>query len=271
MGRRTAFGRSSALAARGERRDPMVAARETMRPEQPKRFYKNVGLTPIEDAQGHTLHALTLDGRMARTPARNRLAVQNRALAEALAAEWAAQAEIIDAATMPLTRLVNVALDRVPLAMDETRAEIASYAGNDLLFYRADAPEMLVARQIALWDPPLVWAARRFGAPFRTSVGILHVPQETAALAAIADSLAAIGDPLQLAALHVVTTLTGSALLALASAEGALSADAAWEAAHVDEDVQAEIWGADMEAAARRAYRRKEYDAAALVLTHCRN
>jgi chaperone required for assembly of F1-ATPase len=245
----------------GEAPDPMVAARGAMRPQLPKRFYAEAGLAAREDG-----FALTLDGRPARTPGRRPLALADRALAEALRGEWAAQGERIDPGQMPLTRLVNVALDRMPDAMAATRDEIARYARSDLMFYRADSPERLVERQKALWDPALAWARDALGARFATGIGIVHVPQPPESLEAVAAHLERIDDPLALTALHIVTTLTGSALLALALGRGALSPNAVWDAAHVDEDVQIEIWGDDDEALARRAFRRREFDAAALVL-----
>ncbi len=70
----------------------------------------------------------------------------------------------------------------------------------------------------------------------------------------------------RLGALNVVTTLTGSALLALALAAGRLTADEAWAAAHVDEDWNMEFWGRDELALQRRAYRFAEMAAAAGVL-----
>ncbi|MGL4727298.1 MAG: ATP12 family chaperone protein [Bosea sp. (in: a-proteobacteria)] len=244
-----------------EPRDPMVSARENKARELPKRFYEKVGLEQREDG-----YALTLDGRLARTPARKLLMVSDKALAEALVAEWAAQGTHIDPGMMPLTRLINVGLDRMPLAMAESRAEIARYAGNDMLLYRADSPERLVERQNMLWNPVLAWAETMLGARFVTGIGIIHVPQDSAALAAVEAHLENHDDPLALTALHVVTTLTGSALLALALAEGAFPANQLWDAAHADEDFQIALWGEDDEALARRAFRRCEYDAAALVL-----
>jgi chaperone required for assembly of F1-ATPase len=249
-----------------EPRDPMVSARETSRPELPKRFYDKVSLEPREEG-----YALTLDGRTARTPARKLLMVSDKALAEALAAEWAAQDTHIDPAAMPLTRLINVGLDRMPLAMAESRADIARYAGNDMLFYRADAPERLVQWQIRLWNPVLEWAQTMLGVRFTTGIGIVHLRQEEASLAAVAAHLERCDDPLVLTGLHVVTTLTGSALLALALREGAFPANQIWDAAHADEDFQIALWGDDDEALARRAIRRREYDAAALVLSRLKD
>jgi chaperone required for assembly of F1-ATPase len=183
-----------------------------------------------------------------------------------VAAEWERQRETIEPAEMPLTRLLNSAIDGVALTMTETRADIVRYAGSDLLCYRAEEPDTLVERQAHAFDPVLRWAAESLGARFNVTAGIVHVAQPPQALAAIAAALDSYDDPAALAALSVMTTLSGSALLALAVARGFLSAEAAWRAAHVDEDFQAERWGADAEAMARREARRREFEAAAVVL-----
>ncbi len=243
--------------------DPMRSAQQSQRHGLPKRFYAEVTLEPAGEA-----FAIALDGRQAKTPARHVLATAPLPLAEALAQEWRRQDTVIDPATMPLTRLVNVGLDRMPLAMAETRAEIAAYAASDFLCYRADFPERLVEQQALHWDPVLEWAATALGAHFTLSKGVVHVAQPEVSLAIVAQRLDAVGDPLSLTALSLVTTMTGSVLLALALAEGALDANAVWTAAHVDEDVQIGIWGEDDEALVRRANRRRDFDAAALVLEH---
>jgi chaperone required for assembly of F1-ATPase len=240
--------------------DPVQAAQRPARPTLPKRFYKDAGVV-VRDG----LHALSLDGRTARTPARRLLAVADRAVAEGLAAEWQAQATVIDPGTMPLTRLVNAAIDRVAEEMPAVRAEIVKYAGTDLLCYRAEGPESLVERQNAAWEPLLAWAEAALGARFVLAEGIVHVPQRPETLAAVAAPLETV-DALRLAALHTVTTLTGSAVIALALWRGAIGREAAWAAAHVDEDWQMELWGRDELALARRAARAAEMRAAALVL-----
>jgi chaperone required for assembly of F1-ATPase len=200
-----------------------------------------------------------------RTPAKAELAVPTRALAEAIAAEWEGQAERIDAATMPLTRLVNTAIDGVAARMSQVQADIAAFAMSDLVCYRADEPEPLVQRQRQHWDPVLAWAREALGARFEVATGLMPVAQPEQTRAAVAASLEGL-DAFRLAALHVMTTLTGSALLALAHARGALTAEAAWAAAHVDEDFQISQWGEDTEAAARRARRWAEMQAASRLL-----
>jgi chaperone required for assembly of F1-ATPase len=242
-------------------RNPMRAAQANMRPQPVKRFYKGAEVTE----EGGRF-ALSLDGRRARTPGRNLIAAQNPALMLALAQEWERQRETIDPADMPLTRLLNSAIDGVAHTMAETRADILRYAGSDLLCYRAEEPDTLVARQAHAFDPVLRWAADELGARFTVTAGVTHVAQPPEALAAIGAALDAYDDPIALAALSVMTTLTGSALLALAVARRFLTAEAAWRAAHVDEDFQAERWGVDAEAKAQREARRREFDAAAVAI-----
>ena len=242
-------------------RDPMRAAQANMRPPPVGRFYKGV---EVREADGR--HALLLDGRGARTPGRNPLSATSRPLMLRVAEEWERQHETIDPASMPLTRLLNSAIDGVAHTLAETRADILSYAGSDLLCYRAEEPDTLVARQAHAFDPVLRWAAELLAARFNVTTGVMHVAQPTEAWAAIGAALDAYDDPVVVAALSVMTTLTGSALLALAVARGFLSPEAAWKAAHVDEDFQAERWGADAEAMARREARWREFEAAATVV-----
>ena len=242
-------------------RDPMRAAQANMRALVIKRFYRNVDVREGADGQ----HALTLDGRGARTPGRNPLTAKSRALMLKVAVEWERQRETLDPADMPLTRLLNSAVDGVSRTMAETRAEILKYAGSDLLCYRAEEPEELAERQWLAFDSILKWAAETLGARFNLGAGVVHVDQRPEALAAIGAALDAYDDPVALAALSAMTTLTGSTLLALALARGRLSPEAAWRAAHIDEDFQAERWGVDAEALARRAARWREFEAAALA------
>src|SRR5271165_4550277 len=138
-----------------EPRDPMRAAQANMRQPTVRRFYKSV---EVREADGGGF-ALTLDGRPARTPGRNRLVAASRPLMERVAEEWSRQEETVDPADMPLTRLLNSAIDGVSRTMDETRADIARYAGSDLLCYRAETPETLAERQRLAFDPVLAWAA----------------------------------------------------------------------------------------------------------------
>lgn len=239
--------------------DPVARARAAQRMPLPKRFYKEVSV-----GEGEGGFTILLDGRPVRTPARGLLAVPTRALAEAMAAEWAAQEAEINPFLMPLTRLVNVALDRVAPEAEAVRDEVVRYAGSDMLFYRAEGPQGLLGRQAAKWDPVLDWLSGTHGARFFLSEGVRHVAQPAEALERV--SALVPQAPLALAAVHSMTTLTGSALLALAVAHGVLDVEEAWSAAHVDEDWNRAQWGEDEIASARRTARRAEMDAAAKVL-----
>ena len=230
--------------------------REPKGPPLPRRFYKTAAV-----AGDGAPYAVTLDGRAVKTPLRRLLAVPYRALAEAMAVEWQRQDEVIDPAKMPLTRLANTVLDRVKGDEARIAAEIIQYAGSDLVCYRAEAPVGLIAREAAHWDPILTWAGIKLSHPFIAVSGLIHQPQPAPTLQAVADHLAA-RDAFALAAVHNLASLTGSALLAIAIEAGKLAPDAAWAAAHVDEDWQIEHWGADDEAQRRRQARRVEFDAA---------
>jgi chaperone required for assembly of F1-ATPase len=241
-----------------ERPDPVEAARRAMRPPLPRRFYRQAG---IEEAEGG--FRVMLDGRPVRTPARGFLIAPSRALAQALASEWDAQGETINPLTMPLTRLANTIVDGVVASPAAVADDMEKYLGCDLLFYRAEGPPQLVDRQAHRWDPVLAWAREVLGARFILAQGVVHAVQPESAAAAARAAIPV--DPWRLGALHAVTTLTGSALLALALMRGRLTADEAWEAAHVDEDWNMEQWGRDEIALKRRAARRGELDAAAKI------
>ncbi len=242
-----------------EQRNPMEAARRNMRPALRKRFYKTAGI-----GEGNTL---LLDDKPVRTPARRLLAAPDVRVAQALAGEWNAQGEQIDPATMPLTRLANVIIDGVADQPDAVRAEIEKYLHSDLVCYRADSPEGLVARQAELWDSFVNWARDVLDARFVLAQGVIHQAQPLGAIEAAAKIMPR--DLWRLGATASLTTITGSALIALALAAGAVTADEAWTAACIDDDWNMETWGRDDEAVQRLARRRTEFDAATLVL-ECR-
>ena len=244
---------------------PAEAARRAVRPVLRRRFYKTVTIAAGENGQSEQAgHSVCLDGKPIRTPGRRALAAPLAELARALADEWAAQDEYIDPGKMPLTRLANTIIDGVGAAQDQVAAEIRKYLASDLVFYRAESPAPLRARQAQHWDPLLSWARQAFGADFKLAAGVVHVAQATPALDAAGAALPR--EPWRLGALHAATTLTGSALVALALMHGAITPEAAWQAAHVDEDWNMEQWGKDEIALARRGVRFAEFSAAALVL-----
>jgi chaperone required for assembly of F1-ATPase len=238
--------------------DPEEAVRRATRIPRRKRFYKEAGIAPADGG-----FVVTLDGKPIRTPSGRQVVAPTDGIAAAIAAEWNAQVETIDPLSMPLTRFAN-SVAEVGDHVDAVADDVANYLGTDLLFYRAGHPEALVAREAAHWDPVLSWAANELGAHFILSEGIVHVAQPPQAINAVRGVFPS--DPWAMAALHVVTTLTGSALLALALLHGVRDPDQVWAAAHVDEDWNAEKWGVDEEVAARRAARLVDFQAAVRIL-----
>jgi chaperone required for assembly of F1-ATPase len=215
-----------------------------------KRFYKTVSVT--DDL------CIALDGRAVKTPLKSKLQLPTRKLADAVAAEWDAQGEKIDPGTMLFTKLANTAIDRVGPDRARIVSEVLEYAGSDLVCYRAETPEALVERHAKAWDPVIDWARTVLDAPFVVTTGIIHVAQPAAALKAHEAALATLND-FELSAYYSIMTMTGSALVAMMLARAAISPDAAWSAAHADEDYQIELWGQDYEAADRRAARHRDF------------
>jgi chaperone required for assembly of F1-ATPase len=223
----------------------------------PKRFYEAVATDLIAGGW-----RILLDGKPVKTPQRAELVLPTAALADAVAEEWRAQSAQINPASMPLTKLANTAIDAVAPNLASVAEDVLSFAARDLICYRVSAPESLAERQSASWDPLLAWAEQRFDARFIPTVGIMPVDQLPESLSALRASIANLG-PFELAALHVMTTLTGSAVLALAQGAGRLSLQECWAAAHVDEDYQSSHWGEDAEARKRRELRFADMRAAA--------
>ncbi|WP_439502183.1 ATP12 family chaperone protein [Aminobacter ciceronei] len=241
--------------------DPIRRAQSTLRKQLPKRFYQAAAIAAFEEG-----HAVLLDGKSVRTPGRALLALPTAAAAQLVADEFVAQVEVIDPFTMPVLRLVNTAIDGVATDPQAVLEDILRFSSSDLLCYRADSPEKLVERQAEAWDPVLDWVRASLGARFVLAEGVMHVEQPREAIAALGVHLSQRTEPMKLAALHVMTTLTGSALLALAVETGELTVEEAWAAAHVDEDWQIEHWGQDSEAVARRATRKRDMLAAVALL-----
>ena len=201
-----------------------------------------------------------------KTPGKRLLGLPGEKSAILVAAEWDAQQEEINPLQMPVTRIVNTAIDGVEDQSQAVFEDILRYAGSDLLYYRAETPESLVEAQSSHWDPVLDWAQSELGAVFETGEGISFIKQPKEAIAAFGSALKRHDTPLELACLHTFTSLTGSALLSLAIAENFLDAENAWSAAHVDEDWNIDRWGEDHEAAQRRAQRWLEMSAAEALL-----
>ncbi len=224
-----------------------------------KRFYKQA---TVGDG---AFFQILLDGRVVKTPKKRALLLPTRPLAETIAAEWQAQGENIEPWTMPLTRFANTAIDAVSDAQEDVAGDIVAFATSDLLCYRSAEEEKLNAKQAAAWDPVLAWAEQALGAKFVVTKGVVPIEQPRIAVQRIAGALEP-HEPFRLTGLHVITTLTGSAILAVAHARDAISADATWAAAHIDEDYQIAMWGPDEEAADRRRRRKFDFEAASRML-----
>jgi len=229
-----------------------------------KRFWKTASAT--REAGGH---GVALDGRPVRTPAKAPLVVPTRALAEAIAGEWQDQGEVIDPRGMPLTRAANAAIDKVMPQFDEVAGLIAAYGGSDLLCYRAETPEALIRRQAEAWDPWLGWAGAELGARLAVTRGIVAVAQPAEGLARL-DAVVRGFTAFELTALHDLVALSGSLVLGLAVARGALDPDRAWGVSRIDETWQSEQWGEDEEAAEIAALKRAEFLQAHRFLTLAR-
>jgi len=241
--------------------DPVRRAQIQSKIPLPKRFYAEVSVGERDGG-----FAVLLDGKPVRTPGRAILTLPTRQAATLVADEFAAQGEEINPVTMPVTRIANSTVDGVSKEPQPVADEIVKYAGTDLLFYRAAAPQALVERQAVAWDPVLDWFRKELGARFFLAEGVMHIEQPKEAIEAVRRHVAARIEPLRLAAMHVMTTLTGSALLALAVEAGAWDVETAWMAAHVDEDWNIEQWGTDAEAEHRRAFRKADMLAAARLI-----
>ncbi len=211
-----------------------------------KRVYRKVSTRPDEGGWG-----IALDERTLRTPGRNELILPTEALAAGIVAEWDAQQGEIRPATMPLFRLAATAIDRTAPLRESVVAEIANYAGTDLVCYRADHPPALAARQQAVWQSLIDWAAQRYDAALAVTSGIVPTRQSAATLHAFAAIVAA-QDDFRLTALEALTACCGSLVIALALMKGRLDAEAAFAASQLDETFQIEAWGEDAEAANRR-------------------
>lgn len=221
-----------------------------------RRFYKQVS---VERADGGW--RVLLDGRPIKTAGRRAQLLPTLALAEAMAAEWATQDENIDPANFILRDLADYAIDVISADPARVIGELRPYAETDTLCYRGEEGEPLLARQIAVWEPLLVAAEQRWDVHFERIGGIIHRPQPCATLARMEAALEA-ESAFSLAALHTLASLTASLVIALAAIAPGADAEALWHAANLEEDWQAELWGKDTEAEARRAARYAAFTAA---------
>lgn len=229
-----------------------------------KRFWKEAAVVKAADG-----FAVELDGRSVKTPAKRALTVPTHAMAEAIALEWDAQEGDINPNTMPVTKTANAAIDKVAIQHAEVADMLAAYGDADLLCYRADSPEELVARQAQLWDPMLDWAEQTLGVRLETRTGIMHAPQASDQLAKLSQQTHAL-TAFELAAFHDLVSLSGSLILGFAASKNAGEIDSLWDISRLDEIWQTEQWGKDEDAEALSAIKRESFLHAARMFTLCR-
>jgi chaperone required for assembly of F1-ATPase len=238
----------------------------TNRPnDKPTRFYKEANVVQLEDG-----YAIQLDGRPVRTPLGQAQLLMSKALAEAIADEWRSQGDKVDPASMPLCGYANTAIDRIGNNRQIIFDDVLNFASTDLLCYRSEAPDDLVARQNEQWQPLLDWSAETMGGELQVTVGVLPVKQPVKAIEALANKLQQLDD-MELAGIASLTAACGSLILALALAEGRIDADHAFDFAQLDEIYQNERWGADEESKVRQKNLKKDIVSAALFLSLLRS
>lgn len=230
-----------------------------------KRFYREVAV----EAHGSGWR-VTLDGRPIKTVGRREQVVPTATLAQALAAEWAQQGEVIAPTSFVLRDMADYAIDVVATGRAEVQRAILAFAESDALCYRGEPDEPLWAHQQQQWEPLLDTAERRWDIRFERISGIIHRPQPAETLTRLAAVVAA-QDDFTMAALHTLTSLATSLVLGLAALERDADIAALWTAAHVEEDWQAALWGRDDDAMARQDQRGVIFAAAAEFVRLLRN
>ncbi len=229
-----------------------------------KRFWKAASVVEVDDGFG-----VVLDERPLRTPAKQALVLPTASLAEKIAAEWEAVAEVIDPNAMPWTRSANSAIDKIIQQRKEVEAHLISYAETDLTCYRAVGPATLIARQAATWDPLLDWASETYDVSFNVTTGVMPVAQPAATATALAQAMDEM-TVFELTGFHDLVTLSGSYVIALAVIAARDSRDLLWRASRIDEDFQIEQWGEDEEAAEEATLRQLAFLHAADFFQHAK-
>lgn len=218
-----------------------------------KRFWKE---TTYEATEGG--YKVLLDGHGVKTPAKAPLVVPTEAMAQAVVAEWDAQDEKIDPTSMPVTRSVNAAIDKVAVQHGEVADMLAEYGGSDLVCYRATTPEELICRQAAAWDPLLDWAAETFDARLKTVAGVMFAAQDVDALSKLNEKTHSF-DNFELAAFHDLVGISGSLIIGFAATCDLHPIETLWELSRIDEQWQEDQWGRDEDAADEAEKKRQAF------------
>ncbi len=218
-----------------------------------KRFWKDASVTESDGG-----FEVLLDNRHLRSPAKSALVLPTRSLAEAISREWQVQKDVVDPASMPMTRRANAAVDKVTAQRREVAAMLGEYGASDLLCYRAEQPEELIARQANAWTPILEWAEAEFAVHFEVTKGVIPVSQNESDVKKLADEVAVM-EPFALTGFHDLVTVSGSLIIALAAIRHAFEPDDLWARSQIDEIWQSEVWGQDTEAMAAAAAKRQDF------------
>jgi len=211
---------------------------------KPKRFWKKVDVVSLEKG-----FCIKLDEKILKTPAKKEMLLPTKALAKKIAAEWDRQVDEIDPNSMPFTKSANAALDKVFEQIEEVSSLVCDYGDTDLLYYRADSPAELKMRQQSSWDPIIDWAKETFEVKINCGTGILYIPQERELIYKLSKEISVLSS-FQLTGLYDIVSITGSLILGLATINGRLSAEEAFNLSRIDELWQIEQWGVDEEAQA---------------------
>ncbi|WP_455478252.1 ATP12 family chaperone protein [Bartonella sp. B10] len=230
----------------------------------PKRFYKKVKITCEERG-----FSILLDECPVKTPAKHQFLVPTKVFAELVAQEFENQKEVMDPVKMPITRFVNTVIDGIAGNMQVLFEDLLRFVACDMIFYRAKSPKELVQRQCQQWDPLLDWIEEELGSRFNVTEGLMYIEQPRESIQAVSNYLRRVESPYMLAALHTMTTLTGSVIIAFAIAARKIDPDYAWDIAHLDENWTMEQWKTDEETLARRAHKQAEFNAAVTIITEC--
>lgn len=220
------------------------------------RFWTEVS---VEQADGGW--QVALDGRPLKTQGKRDQIVPTRALADVLAQEWADQGEKLDPTTLPQRDMADFAIDRIATGAEDVVSKLVAFAETDTLCYRADPGDALFRRQEELWEPLVADAEQREGIRLERISGIIHRQQPSETIAALRRRLSG-EDAFTLAPLLTLTSLSASLCIGLAALEAGADAEPLWNAANLEEDWQAQLWGADAEASAVRARRFSEFSRA---------
>ena len=211
---------------------------------KPKRFWKKVDVVSLEKG-----FCIKLDAKILKTPAKKEMLLPTNALAKKIAAEWDRQVDEIDPNSMPFTKSANAALDKVIEQFEEVNSLVGDYGDTDLLYYRADSPAELKIRQESSWDPIIDWAEKNFEVKINCGTGILYIPQERELIYKLSKEISVLSS-FQLTGLYDIVSITGSLILGLATINGRLSAEEAFNLSRIDELWQIDQWGVDEEAQA---------------------